>query len=312
MESKKLDRIRRLIDMASREAKTPEEENERKVAQAQAEALMLKYSVEEWQLAQSGGREASALKPETFPNVFICVTGHPCRMAMADLAIGLGRHLNVAMHFNSLAFDKKFLDLDVTATAVGYPEDLRMWEMIFTMLHMQLLSKIDPKVDSTLTFDENVYNLHAAGLKWKVIADKINAAETPAGWYVNWTANGDGGRLKRAARRHAEKINAEYVSKANPTAYQRTFTSAYVATVLRRFREARANDKTSGTELVLRDKFASVKEAQAELFPDLSPVVDKSRTSFSAKGWENGTVAGEQADLNLAPRATASSQGALE
>lgn len=311
MDAKKLDRIRRLIEMASRTGGTEDDERERQVAQAQAEALMTKYSVEEWQLAQEGGPNAKAAKPETRDKIFICATGHPCRISLASLAFNLGRHLNVAVHTNYLDSDKNYFGIDVTATAVGYPEDLSMWETIFTVLHLQLLSKIDPKIDISKTFDENVYTLHSAGIKWKDIAQRINAAATPAGWYVKWTENGDGGRLKRAARRHAELIGVPYVPKANPTAYQRSFTQAFVSTVLRRFREARENDKTSGAELVLRDKFASVKETQNELYPDLRPVIDKSNIRHSEDGWANGTEAGKNADLNLASKFGAKEKGEL-
>lgn len=309
MDVKKLDRIRRLIALASDDSNP--NEHERNSAQAQAEALMMKYSVEEWQLAQEGGPNAKAAKPETRSGIFICATGHPCRISLASLACSLGRHLNVAVHSTYLDVEQNFSGIDVTVTAVGYPEDLSMWETIFTVLHLQLLSKIDPKVDTSKSFDENVYDLHSAGIKWAEIAQRINAAVAPSGWYVNWTSNGDGGRLKRAARRHAELIGVPYVVKANPTAYQRSFTQAFVSTVLRRFREARENDKTSGAELVLRDKFASVKEAQNELYPDLRPVLDKSKTRHSEEGWANGTQAGKNADLNLASKFGAKEKGVL-
>jgi hypothetical protein len=311
VDARKLERIRRLIAIASREVKTEEEERERAIAQSQAEALMLKYSIEEWQVSQAGGRGAAALKPEVKDGIFICAIGHPCQMSLANLAVSLGRHLNVAVHFSGLGLTGKHPGWDVTATAIGYPEDLSMWEMIFTMLHLQLISKIEPKVDISKSFDENVYIMHAAGVKWQEIARRINLAEVPAEWRVNWTANGDGGRLKRASRRWAAANGLEYVVKASPAAYQRSFTESYVYTVLRRFREARANDKTSGAELVLRDKFAAVQSAQAELFPNLAPVADKSKMKPNSDGWLSGALAGEQADLNLSPRSSSSNKTAL-
>lgn len=298
-DNKKLDRIRRLIQMASDEGGNPEE---RKIAQAQAEKLMIKYSVEEWEIAQAGGRQAAAAKPERKDGIFICGPGHPCAFALAQLAIGLGKHMNVSLVFNYLGIKSKTLKLDVTATAIGYPEDLRMWEMIFTMLHLQLMGKIDPKVDTTKDFDENVYTLHAAGLKWPEIAQRINSAVTPAGWFINWTKNGDGGRMKRAARRHAAKIGEEYISKASPTAYQRSFTDSFVATVLRRFAEAKAKESTSGTALVLRKKFDSVLEFQAEIFPELTHAKDPFSGKTSTEGWVNGAKAGREADLSINPK----------
>ena len=313
MENKKLDRIRRLIEMASREAKTPEEETERANAQQQAERLMQKYSVEEWQIAQAGGRDAKPVKPETRNKVFISRSGHPCRHALSDLANGLGHHLNVSTVYTGLSLKFHLKSFDVTATAIGYPEDLYMWEMIFTMLHLQLLGKIEPQVDPSKSFDENVYNLHAAGIKWAEIARRINDVAESANWKpVNWTDQGDGGRLKRASRRWAAANGLQYVTKANPTAYQHSFANAYVATVLRRVRAARRTEKTSGNELVLRDKFKSVLEFRDEMFPELSATLDEAKFKDDPNGWLNGALAGEQADLNITPQASSSNQGALE
>lgn len=51
----------------------------------------------------------------------------------------------------------------------GADEDLRWTEMLYNMLHLQLLRKIDPKWDANLSYDHNVYNFKTAGFKWKQI-----------------------------------------------------------------------------------------------------------------------------------------------
>lgn len=307
----KLERIRNLIA----KAQGTDNEHEAATFQEAAERLMLKYSVEEWQLSQT--RNASASKPVTKDKIFVCPTGHHCEMSLAQLALQLGRHLNVSVIFNHLGLKHNLPGLDVTATAIGFPEDLRMWESIFTILHLQLLGQIDPKVNPKDTFDSNVFRLHAAGIKWPEIARRMNAAAEQAAilttatlWEtVKWP---DGGRLKRAARREALSLGEEYVAITSPKGYQRTFASSFVTTVMARFRKARETESNAGTALVLRDKFQVVADLQAELYPDLVSIKDRSNTKFSYDGWRSGHEAGTKADISIDPKFGAEKQGALE
>lgn len=306
----KLERVRKLIAIASDENGNSAE---REIAQRQAERLMVKYSIEEWELAKAGGREAGNLKPERKTGIVLCKVGHPCAFPLAHLAMGLASHMNVSLVFSGLDIKAKNLNWDVTITAMGYPEDLRVWEMIFTLVQLQLTGKIDPKVDPTKTFDENVYTLHAAGIKWLEISHRVNQAATAAGWKpVKWTEHGDGGRLKRASRRHAALIGEEYVSKSDPAAYQRSFASAFANTVLNRFAAARTKESTTGTALVLRDKMTAVMEYRDELYPELGTADDPyGNRKLSAEGWQNGTKAGREADLSLDPKMGATESKAL-
>lgn len=309
----KLDRIRKLIA----KAQGTDHAEEADAFQRAAEKLMLKYSVEEWEVMQAGGPDAKAAKPEMKDKIFICPTGHHCAHALATLAAGLGRHLNVAVSFSYLGVAKHIPGFDILATAIGYPEDLRMWETIFTVLHLQMLGQIDPNADIEETFDANVHALHKAGVKWVEIARRMNEARESALirfpgreiWAeVKWP---DGGRLKRSARKEATRVGEEYVIVSSPKGYQRSFAEAFRNTVLRRFAEARAKESTSGTTLVLRNKFAAVQEYQNEVIPGLKETVDKSKTKFNADGYKNGRKAGEEADLNLDSRFGAEKQGEL-
>ena len=303
LDPRKMERIRRLIEMASRQTKTDDEERERAAAQVQAERLMAKYAVEEWQLAQM--REAGSAKPvpEIRRGIYICSVSNHCSFAIAQMASGIGRHLNVHVTFSGLGIKPKAAstwakDWNVTATVVGFPNDIHMWEMVFTVLQLQMSAQIDPKADPNETFDANVYRLHSAGVRWEEIARRMNDAG--GDWEpVKWP---DGGRLKRASRREASRLGEDYVVKANPRGYQRSFAEAFMLTVLRRFREASKSERTNGTEVALRDKFQAVTDFFEEKFKDVKPVNDPRKTRTDMNGWASGLKAGEQADLNVSPR----------
>src|SRR3546814_2096455 len=59
---------------------------------------------------------------------------------------------------------------------VGFPSNMDLVEMVYTSLRMQALQKIDPRPNKDLEFDENVYILHEAGLKWRNIAMYMDQA----------------------------------------------------------------------------------------------------------------------------------------
>lgn len=51
----------------------------------------------------------------------------------------------------------------------GASEDVAWLEMLFSMIKLQFLLKLDPKWDESLGYDANVYNFKVAGFKWSEI-----------------------------------------------------------------------------------------------------------------------------------------------
>ena len=188
---------------------------------------------------------------------------------------------------------------------VGFPSNLNLVEMVYTSLRLQAMTKLDPKPNKRLSFDENVYILHESGIKWRNICFLMNQAfyeekelgrlerlgipddtddtwnfrvnqdsagwqETP--WEVDEKGAGkkDGGRLIRAAKRWCKEIGEPYRAVATPVTFRRSYAQGFLNEVRARFAHLRKYREdqiasTSGAELVLLDRNKLVNNALEEL-----------------------------------------------
>lgn len=195
--------------------------------------------------------------------------------------------------------------------AYGADEDVAWLEMLFSMIKLQFLVKLDPKWDTSLGYDENVYNHKVAGFKWAEI-DKIaqrsgghesrESMDTKKitmrqaeqrGWtytreddsldYDPWELvtvrrpNGFFHKLKAAYVRHAKAIGDDTrVVTQSHQAYRLSFAEAYRTTMVERFWQMQRDaenemDTIPGAALALRDMKAEADAALWADFPSLSP-----------------------------------------
>src|SRR3546814_3077582 len=116
---------------------------------------------------------------------------------------------------------------------VGFPSNMDLVEIVYTSLRMQALQKIDPRPNKDLEFDENVYILHEAGLKWLNIAMYMDQAYHEAKdlgivldskWpLVGWDEKRkDGGKLITACKRWCKLTNEPYRPGSSPTTFHRS------------------------------------------------------------------------------------------
>src|SRR5690242_7387423 len=138
-----------------------------------------------------------------------------------------------------------------TGWLVGFPSNIELVGMVYTSLRLQALQKLDPKPVRELAYDENVYILHEAGIKWRTIAHLMNKTYHEAtelglplgpGWEITpWEVDADGkgkkdgGRLIRAAKRWCKDIGEPYRAVQSPITFQRSYAQGFLNEVRRRF-----------------------------------------------------------------------------
>ena len=195
--------------------------------------------------------------------------------------------------------------------AYGADEDVAWLEMLFNMIKLQFLLKLDPKWETSLGYDENVYNHKVAGFKWAeidriaqrsggfesrestekrtmsrsqaerlgVLYEEIDGRDITPGWDIveARVPNGFFHKLKAAYVRHAKAIGDDTrVVTQSHQGYRLSFAESFRTTMVERFwqmqEDAKAEmDTIPGAALALRDMKAEADEAMWADFPDLSP-----------------------------------------
>lgn len=294
-QSSKLDKIRALIAKAN----STEHDAERTALFERAEALMEKYSVDEALLEATRPAE-SRTKIEKV-SIKICEVGH-LEEQFAHLAGTIARHFGCRPIFYGLPLkgqrDRDRYSKQVVAVVVGRPSDLRMCEALYTSLYLDLASQLQPKPDVAKSFDENVYDLHAAGMSWRAIVYAMErAGQGDMRTYTEAEVRLSGGRCKTAYKRHCRILGEAPVKIVSPVTYQRNFADAYVGRVWSRLAELRQKrDGAAGTALALREE--DVEAKFDELFPPEEMAEGKVRDlKWNAAARAAGQAAGDRAAL---------------
>lgn len=316
---KMLERVRALLA----KAESTDSQQESDALQAKANELMLKYAIEEAEL-EATRPAAQRMVPEKI-EVDICPRDSHLTDQLSYLAGYVAAHFRCQIVFYGLG--KNSWALNVRAIVVGFPTDLRFFEMLFTSLHLHLSGHLEPKPDPQKSFDENVYIMHDAGVKWKRIADLMNRAfstiadiryQVPeirpeaAHWrksvrpgkgepdwaLVPWP---DGHRLINAYKRWCKEIGDTPRAIQSPVTYQRNAAEGYVQHIQIRLWEMRnQEDEEPGTALALRTQ--DVIDAFREMFPDLEQAKPAAKIRYDQEARAAGRRAAAQADLSTSSR----------
>jgi len=287
----KLKTIQALLDKANR----TENPAERETFLEKAEQLMQKYAIDAAMLAEAkriaGGKQEM---PEKRMTTFMAANDKLGNQ-WYNLIIAVAEH-----------YDCQFFGwTSGNGWLVGFPSNMDLVEMVYTSLQLQALQKLDPKPDKRKSFDENVYILHEAGIKWRNIAHLMNKAyheekelgrlerlglpeDTDTSWSfripgadsswqeVPWEVDAqgkgkkDGGRLIRACKRWCSEIGEPYRAVQSPITFQRSYAQGFLNEVRYRFAALRKyRDEqvkaTTGAELVLFDRNKLVQDMMDEL-----------------------------------------------
>lgn len=147
-DEKIIDRVAKLLAIAEH-PNTPAPEAE--VALLQANKLMAKHAID----------EAIARQSQT--------VGQRRALASAKITIGGGSFRGYLTTVITYCADANRLTTALIggqAHVFGAAEDVAWVEMLYSMIHLQFLSKIDPKWDPAKSYEENVYAFKVAGFKW--------------------------------------------------------------------------------------------------------------------------------------------------
>lgn len=274
-----------------------------------AEQLMQKYAVDEAML--SAARQlAGGIVEEPEQRI---ITFMPARDKLGNQWYNL--IIAVANHYDCDFFGWT----SGSGYLVGFPSNMDLVEMVYTSLRLQALAHLDPKPNKSLEFDENVYILHEAGIKWQRIAFLMNQAWHEARelgtvidskwevvpWEVDAAGKGkkDGGRLIRACKRWSKLIGEPYRAVSSPVTFQRSYAQGFLNEVrdrfarLRKYRDDQVKS-TSGAELVLLDRNKLVKDAMDALKASMGHKDGKGyRQRLDGEAYDRGRRDGATADI---------------
>lgn len=306
MDIKMIEKIRNLLNKAG----STDSPAEAEALQERANAMMTKYLIDEAML-EATKPAAARMVPES-RHIEVTDGGDPLFEQLADLVTIVARHFRCEAVFYGLTKQR----WSTTAMVYGFSSDLDAFDIMYTSLVLTLRGQLEPKPDLTKSFDENVFMMHEAGVKWRRIADLMNRAysEAPAGstlaaaWraavrvgkngdestLVPWhPTSGDGHRLINSYKRHCAAIG-ELPSVVNPVNYQRNFAMAFAQRISYRFYEMDRVNGVAGTALALRteDVAAMIKEKHPKMKMRAAKDI---RRDWNAQ--DAGDKAGRSADL---------------
>lgn len=297
---KMLEKVRKLIAKAEG-TDSPEE---REALIERANALMLQHSISEAMLEASRPAD-KRIKPEMLEFFRITDGGH-LRDQISDLAAAIADYFSCRAVFFGL---NGKAEQPIFMTLIGYPSDLRSFQTLFTALSLDLASRINPKPDASKSFDENVWRLRNAGMKWGDIAAEMNRLRnsTPenSGLRAAWKeipirSDAQYPIPAAAYRRWCKEIGEAPRRTRTPIGYQREFASAYVSKVWLRLldQKAKAEEQAgAGTALALRGD--SLDDLFAEKFPKLKAARKRQSPTYNADARRAGREAGASADIGL-------------
>lgn len=169
---KVLKRVRQLIDRANApvaEGATPEErdgaEREARQAQEMADALMLRYALDEAQ-----ARATTPAQARIRPVTLTVPMGRYNEMFWVSQSMANA----VARHTRCMVSPRNIWDSDTheyVMKVYGFQYDVKFFEVMFTSLQLHMLGVLLPKVQTEQSLEANCVRLHHAGYNWLQIAE---------------------------------------------------------------------------------------------------------------------------------------------
>jgi hypothetical protein len=343
-----LERVRKLIATAEAynsdadSEKDPEKAkhyaNEAAQCERMADALMLKYRIDEIGEAP----EAASLKPM----ILTFKMGESNEISgYTDWMMGsLAKHCRCKIRKYT-----SWTDGSWNAKVYGFESDVRYFNLLYTSVRLHMLGILLPKIDRNESLEDNCYRLHNSGYNWLQIAEmyswkkynsmywgEYDGTMPPAGMKVPYYRKDEGwkpstyvGGIYKRAYYKACKDRGEQPQKiaANGTqTYRQSAADGYVDTINRRlFLLEKSRD--TGQTLVLASTFGAVDALFREDNPDLfqpapEPVISDAKQKkvrmrkiperkFNADAYRRGARHAESADLNGSARAGSADRRAV-
>lgn len=249
-------KVRALLDTAeSYEAEGNEEASA--LYRAKAQEMMVKYRVEQ---EETLAVDPGAAKPIQ-RDIVLVGRGSAFRQSYHTMWYWIAQHCEVE-HWVQYVYTEQGYQL--VAHVVGYEEDVRYAEMLFTSARLVFGEKLEPKVKPELSDQVNIYRLRSAGI------ERIRIAN------IMWS-NTDKVFLARVGRLYkaecAERGEEPALSGRGVMArgYREQYAEAFVVQLSSRLWQARQAATATGGGLVLHGRKERVQEAFYTFYPDQRP-----------------------------------------
>lgn len=267
---------------------------ERDALLAKADALMLKYAIESYELGQ---KDPNQREEPVVVNIPVVPANTPLKHALADLFHAVVLHARCKAVYWGLTEAKSPL----TARVVGFPSDIEYVKVLYTSLTLQLAMDMEPKYDDDLSEMENIHAMRLAGVPWQRIAE-LQGVKNPAHYKS----------VRDPYQRWCEENGVEY-AKGSALPYQRSFVKGFSMEVSKRFHQMKREQReteTPGTALVLSDRSSEVDELYRQHFGGARGVKGPD-VKFKEAAYKRGKTSGANADLSGGRKTVSNSRRAL-
>jgi len=306
MAKDKDDLLRQIAGLLAK-AESTEFEGERDSFLAKADELMMKYSIELWELDEANKMRIDARKPVIRDFDYTWAFGSGPFPEIADALWSL--FCSVAGHANcSVVFHKQHYSGETgqyktgIVPVIGTESDLGYMTLLFSSLMTQLVDKIHPRVDKNKGYEENLRTFREAGWGWLEVAKVMQEAGYDLGMTVSDARHKEAHAYRRWCKRAG--IDQNY---AHFKTYRRNFGYGFVSVLDTRFREMRvttAKSLGSGMELALRDQREINREFMYAEFPDMGGrrgSLVKDNRKYDSAAMSAGRAAGQSANITVNP-----------
>jgi uncharacterized protein DUF2786 len=303
MEDRRSKMLKRVQDLLSRAASTdfaPEAES----CRDKANELMMRYSIEEFELVQQGQDRPKPVFRKVGASWMVAYDlPYEVRSSLYQIFHACAQYSRTMVAPSGTAgWDGDEYKLGI----VGTEADIDYLELMFTSLYMECVMRMAPSVNKNRPMIENLVALKEVGHKWAYIGEelyRIGQLDQP------YTRN-TGVRFTKLYSDYCKKHGRDQV-KISPEVFKRSFINGFTYGVRAKLQEMmEANDRqfeTEGAGIVLRDMRHDVAEFFAAMFPPpppvkvdpnakLKPVKYKQRfvtvdSRASARGYSSGSEA---------------------
>lgn len=271
--------------LANAEDETLSEET-RSAYREKAEKLMREYRIEEEEAIASESTSAVPVA-DVLTVMEHSAYGNPLRQYYWDMLSRIANHCGVRISGKYLG-SRNADDSRLEATLVGYEGDIRYAELLYTAARLVFLTRIDTRVDRSLSDQENCYYMRGSGMKRNDIAHALWGSA-----YNDGVAHGKVQKLYVAeciARGETPKVSGRGIQV---DLYRKAYAEGFVNQLGYRLRAAAEAVNKEGGGLVLHGRQERVDEAFYQMFPYMRPMSAEERAKLLAEQ--------EEAERNCQP-----------
>jgi hypothetical protein len=225
---------------------------------SKADKLMVAYTIEQWELAQSNnGNEGS--KPVVREVAFTWWLESNRRDELWSLFTSAAKHCRCVVAVRGYKYRSHEIPV------IGLNSDLDYMDILFTHLMLQMGKGLEPHVDSDLPLLENLAVMKEAGVKWQRIGELLHEAgqlEEPYSRKV-------GVRFTKLYKDFCEENNRER-NLVSPSVYQRSYAMGFVRELNERFSNMREESQEQSDGEFL-PAILDLKKQAENMYDDIFP-----------------------------------------